>query len=112
LVFLLQGLEALVFAGAGALFGTKIERNATAAATNDAKNAKADADSQRVLKDQALEKAQKGEALARLVKAKRASAAATGVQGARPGGAPQAGSSGEITALDELGELAEHFFPS
>jgi len=84
-VFLLSGLEAVVFAGAGALFGTSVQRGTVQAARQDAAAAKADAAKARTLADQTRSAAEAGRALYHVVREKSAAVAGTGATLAAPG---------------------------
>ena len=67
LVFLLTGLEAVVFAGAGAFFGTTVQRGATEVARQDAAESKQQAAKERARADGAESHALAGRTLARAV---------------------------------------------
>lgn len=85
MIFLLAGLEAIVFAGAGALFGTTVQRGTVQAARQDAAEAKADAAVARTRAEETTADATAGVALYRVVQEKAAAAApAAAGQGARP----------------------------
>lgn len=116
ILIVLSGLEAIVFAGAGALFGTTIERKSSAAVAKDADKAKTEAETERARANEEAQKAQKGQMLAKLVKAKynRQLAATEGAGdmgplGARPV-APAGPPSEGIGDLEELAAMADHFF--
>ncbi len=111
LVFLLGGFEAIVFAGAGWLFGTTVQRgkvehaNADAAqARQDADDAKQTAEAARAERNQAKDEAEKGLALGHAIKAK-AAVVGNGRQGARPDEEPVS------PELAELANLAQRLFP-
>jgi hypothetical protein len=67
---LLGGLEALAFAGAGAILGTTVQRQVTKKAEDDASAARVDAKVQRARADAEQNDAEKGRALHKLAKAK------------------------------------------
>ena len=117
LVYLLSGFEAIVFAGAGALFGTTIQRANVTAARTDAADAKETAKAERDRAQQAEKDATAGRALAAAVQAK-ARVRAGGpdrVRGSRPDveeGAPAGtGLTGSDADLLELAELARTMMP-
>jgi hypothetical protein len=70
LMYLLGGLEAVVFAGAGALFGTTVQRGMLMAARQDAAAAQAQAAKERGRADAMQHEAAAGRMLATAVKAK------------------------------------------
>ena len=106
LVYLLGGLEALVFTGVGALFGTTVERKASATAAKDADKAKEDAAAQRVKAEEATKQAQRGEMLADAIRAKRAR------EGGGPGILRAQRIADPITSdVAELAALADRYFP-
>jgi hypothetical protein len=124
LVYLLSGFEALVFAGAGALFGTTIQRANVTAARSDAADAKQDAadakqtaQAERDRAQQAEKDAEAGRFLAAAVKAKadtRASGSVGRVRGSRPEtstGATGTGADGLDADLLELSILASRVMP-
>ncbi|XVU27305.1 hypothetical protein ACQPZJ_09765 [Actinoplanes sp. CA-054009] len=100
LVFLFGGFEALVFAAAGALFGTGVQRAQTAQAQETASRERDRADANEAT-------ARHGETLADMVRVKSESAAAEG-RGARPGAGP---AGGDAAALSELRRMADEWFP-
>lgn len=69
MVYLFSGLEAIVFAGVGALFGTTVQRSAVSAARADADQARSDADQAQQEARAAAETAARGKALAAAIKA-------------------------------------------
>src|SRR5271166_2324060 len=110
LVYLLTGFEALVFAGAGALFGTTVQRANVTTARADAAEAKQTAQAERTRADQAEKTATAGRALSAAVQTKAAvrarQSASAGIRGSRP--AEQQLPNGELPAPDsDLEELAE-----
>ncbi|HET9971010.1 MAG TPA: hypothetical protein VFQ68_22420 [Streptosporangiaceae bacterium] len=137
LVYLLSGFEALVFAGAGALFGTTIQRANVTAARNDAADAKKEAADAKQTAQSQSDRAQKAEKdaaagrfLAAAVTAKADTRASGGsdqllgpdralvdtprVRGSRPGTdrpAPTAGAAGLDADLAELSALARTILP-
>jgi hypothetical protein len=109
LMFLLAGLEAVVFAGVGALFGTTVQRGVVQAARQDASAAKAEAATAREEAAESAADATAGRTLYRVVREKAdASGAAVppGGQGARPRAAGPAAD----TDLAELDRLARALF--
>src|SRR5215468_7792122 len=84
-IFLLSGLEAVVFAGAGALFGTSVQHGTVQAARQDAATAKADAAEAKTLADQTRSAAEAGRALYHVVREKAAVVAGTEATLAAPG---------------------------
>src|SRR5215475_15244469 len=88
-VFLLSGLEAVVFAGAGALFGTSVQRGTVQAARQDAATAKADAAKARTVADQTRSAAEAGRALYHVVREKSAAVARTAAAPAGLAGRPR-----------------------
>jgi hypothetical protein len=120
LVYLLSGFEALVFTGAGALFGTTIQRSNIATARADAADAKQIAQAERNRADLAEKGATAGRALATAVQVKarlHGSVSAwpdgsTGLRGSRPEEEPASGGHpGADTDLAELAELAQAMLP-
>jgi hypothetical protein len=114
LVYLLSGFEALVFSGAGALFGTTIQRATVTTARADAADAKQVAQAERVRADQAEKDATAGRALAKVVQTKASIRArgSSGIRGARPAEEPEDGQLGGLsTDLDELAQLASAMLP-
>lgn len=116
LVYLLSGFEAIVFAGAGALFGTTIQRANVTAARDDAADAKETAQAERDRADQAEKDASGGRTLAAAIQAK-AEARADGsgrVRGSRPEAGQEAawaGPTGLGADLQELSALARKVMP-
>lgn len=116
LVYLLSGFEAIVFAGAGALFGTTIQRANVTAARDDAVDAKETARAERDRADQAEKDASGGRTLAAAIQAK-AEARTDGsgrVRGSRPEAGQEAawaGPTGLDTDLQELSALARKVMP-
>ena len=111
LVFLFAGFEAIVFAAAGWMFGTTVQRSrvegaetARQQAVDDAETARAEEKFARQEKDAAIRDAERGRALDAAVKAKRAGMESSR-QGARPGDALS------NPELAELLEIAERLFP-
>jgi hypothetical protein len=101
LVYVFAGYEALVFAGAGALFGTNVQRSTVSTARNEAEQARRRADA-------AEQDATSGRALAQVVQTKHSMRGGTSARGARPG---EPGSSGVgDTDLAELAALADTMF--
>ena len=114
LVYLLSGFEAIVFAGAGALFGTTVQRANVTAARTDAADARQVAKEQRDRAQAAEKDAQAGRAIAAAVKAKAETRAdgSSRVRGGRPGeGAPETGLTGSDGDLRELAELVRLMMP-
>jgi hypothetical protein len=116
LVYLLSGFEALVFAGAGALFGTTIQRANVTAARDDAADAKKTAQAERDRAQLAEKDAAAGRTLAAAIEAK-AEARAGGadrIRGSRPEPeqeAAAAGPAGLDADLLELAVLARKMMP-
>ena len=113
IVFLLSGLEAIVFAGAGALFGTTVQRGTVQAARQDAATAKADAAAARTRADQTASAAEAGRALYKVVREKAAAVARTAPQAAAAGqaGRPREGDRQPADAhLAELDAIARALF--
>jgi hypothetical protein len=123
LVYLLSGFEALVFAGAGALFGTTIQRANVTAARNDATEAKKDAANAKQTAKTESDRAQKAETdaaagrfLAAAVKTKADTRAGGGPdqllgdawpgRGSRPETAQEAGGAGTARLDSDLAELS------
>ncbi|PWK33235.1 ABC transporter permease [Actinoplanes xinjiangensis] len=105
LIYLFGGLEALVFAAVGALFGTGVQRSQTAQAQATAEQEKARADANET-------SAAHGSALADSIRAKLDGAETTAApegRGARPGTGPA--STDEARSLAELGRLVDVWFP-
>jgi hypothetical protein len=108
LIYLLSGLEAVVFAGAGALFGTTVQRAQVVEAKQEAVTERQRADSNE-------SEAMAGRALHRGVVEKEAqqqgaaAAASAGPPGARAG-RPTAGG-GAPSDVAELAQLARSLFP-
>jgi hypothetical protein len=106
LIYLFGGLEALVFAATGALFGTGIQRAQTVQAQDAANRERARADAN---ESEALH----GQALAAMIRAKRDNGGGgeSEGRGARP--APGSGPSGQAPggALAELGQVVDEWFP-
>ncbi len=123
LLFLFGALEALCFAGAGALFGTSVQRGNVVQAQQDAAEARATADSARdeaaakgveaeAERGKARVEAERGMNLADAVRA--AAAAARSVRGEtdRPGARPGDLTPGPAPAeLAPVLELADRLFP-
>jgi hypothetical protein len=104
LVFVFGGYEALVFAGAGALFGTSVKRQEVSEARTRASKEKQRA-------DVAESDANAGRSLQQVILAKRdaqvrAGTGRPGLREARPADAPPSGGQD----LDELARLAERLF--
>jgi hypothetical protein len=113
LIFLLSGLEAIVFAGAGALFGTSVQRGTVKAAQQDAVAAKADAVNARTRADEVQSTAEAGRALYHVVREKAAAAARTAPSRATPGqgGRPREGAAQPTDPhLAELDAIAQALF--
>jgi hypothetical protein len=102
LVYLFGGLEALVFAAAGALFGTGVQRAQTAQAQETATQERERADANETA-------ARRGEDFADVVRTKTEATVAESGRGARPG--PGGPPTGEAAALAELTRLADEWFP-
>ncbi|WP_344946557.1 hypothetical protein [Sphaerisporangium flaviroseum] len=105
LVYLLGGLEAIVFAGVGALFGSTIQRADAAAARKDAAAAKEEAKAERQRADVLREKSADGEKLAAAV---RMAVAGSEQPGARRGARPE---EVQPTQLEALAAYAQRLFP-
>lgn len=110
LVYLMGGFEAIVFAGAGWLFGTAVQRGKVEHAVADAQHARADADAAqataeaaRAESDKAKSDAERGLALSYAIKAKGESGSTR--LGARPGEEPA------NPELAELLTLTHRLFP-
>jgi hypothetical protein len=113
LVYLLSGFEALVFAGAGALFGTTIQRANVAAARSDAADARETAKTERDRAEAAEKDATAGRTLAAAIKAK-AETRADGsgrIRGSRPEQVAEAGVAGLDSDVQELAMLARTIMP-
>ncbi|MEO3858321.1 hypothetical protein [Acrocarpospora sp. B8E8] len=106
LVYLLGGLEAIVFAGVGALFGSSIQRAGTAAARQDAAEAKEEAKSERERAQGLREAATNGANLAAAVQI-----AAAGEPDARRGARPEAAAQPSDGRLGDLAAYAQRLFP-
>jgi hypothetical protein len=123
LVYLLSGFEALVFAGAGALFGTTIQRANVTAARNDATEAKKDAADAKQTAKAESDRAQKAETdaaagrfLAAAVKTKADTRTSGGPdqllgdawpgRGSRPEDAQEASGAGSARLDSDLAELS------
>src|SRR5262245_49188774 len=120
LVFLLAGVEAIVFAAAGALFGTSVQRT-------QAVEARQAATEERERADRFESQARSGQALADVIRAKAGQATAAapdgdgegpGARGARPdrpplrSGAGLPGADGEERRhLAELAQMVDRWFP-
>jgi hypothetical protein len=111
LVYLLTGLESLVFSAAGVLFGTTIQRPQVAAARRDAAQARAEADSARTRAESAgtaaAETTAKAHALrdSVLIQAAADETADPARAGLQPGAAAP------VSRMRELATLAERLFP-
>jgi len=105
LVYLLGGLEALVFSGAGVLFGASVQRAQAVTARKDAEQARTDAQQARTERDKALRAGEAGRALHAAVATK----AERERQEDRLGGRPD-DEGGPTSDLAELAELAERLF--
>jgi hypothetical protein len=117
LVYLFTGYEAIVFAGAGALFGTTVQRANITAARRDAAAAKGEAKAERNRAEAAALDATAGRMLSEVVKVKASTRPARTAprQGARPDEATDPLHETEAAVdpdLAELAELAERMFPS
>jgi len=108
LVFLLAGFEAIVFAAAGALFGTTVQRATVQIAQQDAAVAKADAAAARTKAEEARSEAEAGVALLRIVQEKAATHTSALVA---QGGRPREVAAAAPTELDELARIANALFP-
>jgi hypothetical protein len=108
LVYLLSGFEALVFAGAGALFGTTIQRANVTAARGDAADAKKTAQAERDRAQLAEKDAAAGRTLAAAIEAKAEARAGDGdrVRGSRPEPEQEAAAAGPAGVDADLLELA------
>jgi uncharacterized membrane protein YcjF (UPF0283 family) len=103
LAYLFAGFEALVFAAAGALFGTSVQRAQTVQAQQDAQRQEARADANE-------SDAQHGRALAAMVRAKHDNAAAA--EGEGRGGRPDlTRAAGAEPGIAELARVVEELFP-
>lgn len=98
---LFGGLEALAFAAAGAILGTTVQRQVVKKAEEQATDAKAEANEQKIRADANERDAEKGRALHRLAE----------VKGTQPSGGPVRRSPGGPPAPDmaELVELARRY---
>lgn len=103
LVYLLTGLEALVFAGAGALFGTTIQRGNVTAARQDAQTAREEARTERAKADRVSSQATAGRALS-------AAVLATAESRARAFGRPDEASTVQDPELGHLVAMARALF--
>jgi len=130
LVFLLAGVEALVFAAAGALFGTSVQRTQAVEARQQAVQERQAAAKERERADQFEQQARSGQALADVIRAKAGlpPAGAGGSdepgggegRGARPdrpplragaGDGAGGGAGGADRDLTELAEMVDRWFP-
>ena len=105
LMYLFTGLEALVFAAAGALFGTVVQRTQT-------NQAREQASRERVRADANEQAARRGRAMAALVRAKRQRTAPDAGEGR--GARPMPGAS-RVEANPDMAELAavvDEWFPA
>jgi hypothetical protein len=100
LVYVFGSVEAIVFAAAGAMFGTQVQR----AQTEDAKER---AQSQERRADRNVEGAARGQALAKTVKVAKKAGAEDG--GGQSFGPPGVG--GSTAEVDRLAAVAEELFP-
>jgi hypothetical protein len=132
LVFLLGGVEALVFAAAGALFGTSVQRTQAVEARQQAAQERQAATRERERADQFEQQARNGQALADVIRAKAAQAAgdqadganagedggASGPRRARPPGpiragvGPSAPGNGRDRDMAELAQMVNRWFPA
>jgi hypothetical protein len=114
LVYLLTGFEALVFTGAGALFGTTVQRANVTAAREDAANARESAKTERDRAERAEKEAVGGRALATAIHAK-AKMRAPGGSRIRGSRVTEDGEEGAVAGTDsdliELSELARAMVP-
>jgi len=110
LIYLFGGLEAVVFAAAGALFGTSVQRGNLADARNDASQARQEADTARTQAQRNVADAEKGKVLA---EACRAAAQATQAPSERQGARDEMDQF-EATSPDlrTLVTLADRLFPA
>ena len=110
LIYLFGGLEAVVFAAAGALFGTSVQRGNLADARNDASQARQEADTARTQAQRNVAGAEKGKVLA---EACRAAAQATQAPSERQGARDEMDQF-EATSPDlrTLVTLADRLFPT
>lgn len=117
LVYLLTGFEALVFASAGALFGTTVQRGNVTTARADAAAAKQTAQAERTRADQAEKTATAGLAFSQVVQNKAAvrasKSAPAGIKGGRPDEQlPDGELPGPDSDLEELAKLARMMLPT
>jgi hypothetical protein len=131
LVFLLAGVEALVFAAAGALFGTSVQRTQAVEARQQAAQERQAAAKERERADQFEREARSGQALADVIRAKAGlppagsdgsdgsdQAGGGEGRGARPdrpplraGAGSGGGAGGADRDLTELAEMVDRWFP-
>lgn len=109
----LTSLEAVVFAAAGALFGTTVQRQRVEDAKQEASDAKKEASE---AKDEAATNAQaaaNGRALAESIKARGEAAGGAGqdASGRRRRAGEGAGAAGAASEVDELVAMARRLFP-
>src|SRR5690242_8067812 len=104
LTYLFAGFEALVFAAAGALFGTSVQRAQTVQAQQTAQKQEARAEANQT-------DAEHGRALATMIRAKRSGAAGAELEarGARP--APGETAAAGDAGLAELAHAVDEWFP-
>jgi hypothetical protein len=118
MVYVFSGLEAIVFAAAGALFGTTVQRSSVAAARASAEQARDEASAAQADARAAMGDAAKGQALASAVKAFE-SDSPTDSGGGVPSGVRQGARSQPSTvpsspgdpAMRALSRLAGELFP-
>jgi hypothetical protein len=110
LVYLFGGLEAVVFAAAGALFGTTVQRGAVNAARAEAEKAREEVAHAQAEAKKAAEEATKGEALAHTIKAAGNGPGDTSALGGRPGEDLKPNSHVD-PAVRMLAEVARRLFP-
>jgi hypothetical protein len=108
LVYLFGGLEAVVFAAAGALFGTSVQRGNLSDARKDASQARQDAETARVQAQANGAEAERGKALAEACRAAgQATQGSSQRRGARETDAYGEADSGLVTLVT----LADRLFP-
>lgn len=105
LTYIYGSVEAIVFAAAGAIFGTTVQRSQTVRAEQQADQAGSRADSQQQRADEHVEDAAKGRALAKVVK--RAALPESGAGEVESFG----GGSGASRPSVDLAAIAEELFP-
>jgi hypothetical protein len=113
LIYLFGGLEAVVFAAAGALFGTSVQRGNLADARKDASQARQEAETARTEAQLNVADAEKGKVLAEACRAAgQATETTSQRRGARDMDQFEATSPGASPDLRTLVTLADRLFPA